>query len=408
MALKYHGKISKFKLDGAAAGGVQDISFALNSVKFSRDPDRPKAPTFGDLAERFPTLGLFANQVSLGGYFEPTASQKIHGKVSAILQDQYALSSYLSSGKISRKIGFGKNPTFGDVALRYGTVPLMSAAFSVHGYPDYSASAVDSIMRAAMVIDPQVTAFPIVTVGLNGFAIGAQVEMFQAVPSKYDIDTGEEKDIEFDVDYAVDDVVDLGVSLHDLVAETTAGTVNYAGVDETAVSTAIVTVNAVPNAVAHLHVTAYAGWTNATVKIQDSADNSTFADIGMAFTAVTAPGKQRITLPSGTTIRRYVRAVVTFVGASGSMTFQVSFARRGATYGTPGTHRHFASLMGGYIFSNNGPTAFEFGPLGIVATNPKHSGSARISDYSIDFGEEKDTTFSMTGMVDGQITDGTY
>lgn len=403
MPTKNHGKTSVFKLDTAAAGGVQDISAYLNSIKFSRDPDRPKAPTFGDLAERFPLLGLFANSFSLAGFYEQSALTKLHGKASRVLMDQYSLSSYLTTGKIGRKVDFPKNPTFGDVAQRYGIVGLMSSTFSFQGFADYTAAGFDAIMRAALATDPSAgTAIPIVSVGLNGFALGNMVEMLQAVPTKYDIDTGEEKPVEAMVDFASDDQVDLGVSLHDLVAETTAGVVNYTGVDETSISTS-------NGWVAHLHATAYSGWTSATIKIQDSADNGAWADLaGAAFTALTAVGKQRIVGASNAVVRRYVRAVVTFVGASGSLTFQVSFARRNFTYGSAGTHRHLAGLIGAYVNANLGPTLFEFAPIGTTSGNPKHTGSCRLSDYSIDFGEEKPTTFSASLLVDGQITDATY
>lgn len=61
---------------------------------------------------------------------------------------------------------------------------------------------------------------------------------------------------------------------------------------------------------AYLQVTAFTG-TSVTVKIQDSADNSSFADISpsLVFTAATAIGTQRVSVVNTTTIRRYVRAI---------------------------------------------------------------------------------------------------
>lgn len=61
---------------------------------------------------------------------------------------------------------------------------------------------------------------------------------------------------------------------------------------------------------AYLQVFAFAG-TSVTVKLQDSADNISFADItGAGFTAATGITSQRIAT-SGQTVRRYVRAVTT-------------------------------------------------------------------------------------------------
>ena len=78
---------------------------------------------------------------------------------------------------------------------------------------------------------------------------------------------------------------------------------------------------------AYLHVTAITG-TSATVTIQDSADNSTFAALagGSAFTAATGATSQRIVSSSPTaTVRRYVRAITT--GTFTLATFAVIFVR---------------------------------------------------------------------------------
>lgn len=76
---------------------------------------------------------------------------------------------------------------------------------------------------------------------------------------------------------------------------------------------------------AYLQVNAFTG-TSVTVKLQDSADNATFADIsGAAFIAATARGAQRLALSNAATIRRYVRAVTT--GTFSNAVFQVTFVR---------------------------------------------------------------------------------
>lgn len=79
---------------------------------------------------------------------------------------------------------------------------------------------------------------------------------------------------------------------------------------------------------AYLQVFAFTG-TDVTVKLQDSADNSSFADVASgAFTAVTtAPGTQRIAVGGTATLRRYVRAVTTTSGGVTSVTFAVSLVR---------------------------------------------------------------------------------
>jgi hypothetical protein len=74
---------------------------------------------------------------------------------------------------------------------------------------------------------------------------------------------------------------------------------------------------------AYLQVTAFSG-TDVTVKIQDSADNSTFADISpsLVFTQVTAAHAfERIAVVNTTTIRRYVRVITTTSGGFTSCSF---------------------------------------------------------------------------------------
>lgn len=75
---------------------------------------------------------------------------------------------------------------------------------------------------------------------------------------------------------------------------------------------------------AYLQVTALTG-TDATVKIQDSADNVTFADVaGLTFTQVTAaPASQRLVTANTATIRRYVRASTVTTGGFTSLTFSL-------------------------------------------------------------------------------------
>jgi hypothetical protein len=76
---------------------------------------------------------------------------------------------------------------------------------------------------------------------------------------------------------------------------------------------------------AYLQVFSLTG-TSVTVKVQDSADNVTFADVtGLAFTAATAAGSQRLATANTATIRRYVRAIST--GTFSNAVFAVQFTR---------------------------------------------------------------------------------
>jgi hypothetical protein len=101
---------------------------------------------------------------------------------------------------------------------------------------------------------------------------------------------------------------------------TDTGATNGTGVDTTASLSF--------GAQAYLQVTAFTG-VDVTIKVQDSADNVSFADVaGLAFTAVTAaPTTQRIAVSNTATIRRYVRAVTTTSAGFASVTFAVGITK---------------------------------------------------------------------------------
>lgn len=106
--------------------------------------------------------------------------------------------------------------------------------------------------------------------------------------------------------------------------QTQTGAGNGTSIDLTTVSTAF-------GWAAYLNVFAFTG-TSITVKIQDSANDSVWADITSAsFTAATAVGSQRISAgaTSTATVRRYIRFVSS--GTFSSATIGVNFVRYEAT-----------------------------------------------------------------------------
>jgi len=82
---------------------------------------------------------------------------------------------------------------------------------------------------------------------------------------------------------------------------------------------------------AYLHVNAFSG-TDVTIKLQDSADNTTFADVASgAFPqitgATTLPLGQRLAVGGVATLRQYVRAVTVTTGGFTSVKFAVSVVK---------------------------------------------------------------------------------
>lgn len=75
----------------------------------------------------------------------------------------------------------------------------------------------------------------------------------------------------------------------------------------------------------YVHLTAFTG-TSVTIKLQDSADNATFADLSGATTsAMTTAGWQRIAISNAATVRRYVRVATT--GTFSNAVFVVTMVR---------------------------------------------------------------------------------
>lgn len=103
---------------------------------------------------------------------------------------------------------------------------------------------------------------------------------------------------------------------------------NGAGVDFGVGSYPLFNGQALFGAQAYLQVFSFTG-TDITIKVQDSADNVSFADVaGLAFTSVTsAPGVQRIATASNQTVRRYLRVATSTTGGFTSCTFAVAAAR---------------------------------------------------------------------------------
>ncbi len=121
--------------------------------------------------------------------------------------------------------------------------------------------------------------------------------------------------------YQGDAAVGLGWALHPVSTDT--GTTTGATRDDAAATAT--------GWIAHLHITAVTGSpTSWTVKLQDSADGTTWADVtGGSFTATNVPAAQRLASAAATTaLRRYVRYVSTVVGGTApTISFGLAYAR---------------------------------------------------------------------------------
>jgi hypothetical protein len=155
-------------------------------------------------------------------------------------------------------------------------------------------------------------------IGFEGFAADKDVWLTTAYETTYGVSASVSGSANFSLSLSTTGVQDYGKSLFDLASAQTA-TVSGTTVDNSASTT--------NGGVGSISVTAASG-TSPTldVIVQHSSDGSTWSTLG-TFTQATGTTSEAITVASGTTVNRYVRATATIGGTTPSFTFAVGFAR---------------------------------------------------------------------------------
>lgn len=157
-----------------------------------------------------------------------------------------------------------------------------------------------------------------VTVSPAGIAAGSAAWLADALPTTMSITSAVADGVNASLAFQPTGTPALGVNLvaHAAVTSTTTGS----SVDGVAASS--------NGGVAHLHVTAVSGTPTLDVTIEHSTTGagswSTLATFSQVTTAVAS---QRLTVAAGTSVRRYLRAVLTVAGSDPSYTVAVAFAR---------------------------------------------------------------------------------
>jgi hypothetical protein len=168
----------------------------------------------------------------------------------------------------------------------------------------------------------QCTALP------DGFAIGKPAMFMVGDPTEYAVDAQVADAVGMTFTAQADESVEMGYVIASGVGATTA-LVPYTAdaLTGTAVDRGASPLTPTTRGLAAaVHVTAYSGFTGVLVKVQHSPDNSAWADLA-SFTNITAVGREKISVPIGTTVNRYLRASVDVTG-SGSVTLLVAAAPR--------------------------------------------------------------------------------
>lgn len=234
-----------------------------------------------------------------------------HGKNITIIGDALDLSTYFNSVTVGNEVETAETTTFNATSRTY-VVGWKNGSVSLEGMFDGSTDAVDATLSSALSSDG--IAFTIAT---EGATAGRRAIVLKSKQTSYDVTSPLGDVVAVSAEATSDGGLDYGV----LLAARQSLTTNLTG---TAVDNGAATTNGYA---AHLHATSNVRNGSTTVKIQHSADNSTWVDL-ITFASVSAgtPASERVV---GTgTVQRYLRAVATLAGSTGSITITAALARR--------------------------------------------------------------------------------
>lgn len=240
----------------------------------------------------------------------------VHGRNTAVFIDQFDFSGWFREVTSSSEVETAETTTFSTATKPAKTyiAGFVDGTFSLSGMFDGTADAIDEEIQVRLGQE----ANTLFTIAPSGTTVGNRVFMAQGIPTSYEVASPVSDVVSVSIEAQADGGLRGGVSLNPHTTARTA-TGNGTSVDQLASSTS--------GAVAILHVITVSGTTpSATIKVQHSTDNTTFTDL-LTFTAATAATKERLTVASGTTINRYVRAQWTISGTTPSFAFALSWAR---------------------------------------------------------------------------------
>ena len=245
----------------------------------------------------------------------------IHGKNTAVYIDEFDLSSYFNDVSVSLDNDVAETTAFGDTnkAFILGT---RGGTLSMSGM---WASDTDGSDEELVALLGNATT-PILTVRQGAAAIGSRAIIAQANETSYAITNpvADVATISADFECTPNQVSNLTFALAGGVQLTAGASIAHGSLGNlSSVDNAASSAN---GGAGTLHVPTNTVGGNTTIKIQHSANDSTWADL-ISFTVVGSSAKtSEIKAVSGT-VNRYLRATASTAGSSGSITFMVAFAR---------------------------------------------------------------------------------
>lgn len=235
----------------------------------------------------------------------------VHGRKAKVYVNGYDLTAFMRAGSIQRTADMAEASPFMTDAKSY--IPGMhDATISGEGMYDGAAAAIDEVLDAILGVATHAN----VLVDIGDEAVGSVAHGMKAGETSKDVDTATDDVAAVALEFQSSSGAERCLIHKPLTVITTSNDGDGTSIDNGASSAY--------GGVGYLHVTSATGG-SLVVKVQHSADNSTFADL-ITFTAATAIGSERVAV-SGT-VNRYTRAsealsasTQTYVMAFGRYTF---------------------------------------------------------------------------------------
>jgi len=245
----------------------------------------------------------------------------IHGKNTAVYIDEFDLSSYFNDVSVTLDNDTAETTAFGDTNKSF-ILGTRGGTLSMSGMWAADTDGSDEELQALL----GNATTPILTIRQGAAAIGSRAIIAQANETNYAISNpvADVSTISADFECTPNQVSNLTFALAGGVQLTAGASIAHGSLgDLSSVDNAASSAN---GGAGTLHVPTNTVNGNTTIKIQHSANNSSWADL-ISFTVVGSTVKtSEIKAVSGT-VNRYLRATASTAGSSGSITFMVAFAR---------------------------------------------------------------------------------
>jgi hypothetical protein len=245
----------------------------------------------------------------------------IHGKNTAVYIDEFDLSSYFNDVSVTLDNDTAETTAFGDTNKSF-ILGTRGGTLSMSGMWAADTDGSDEELQALL----GNATTPILTIRQGAAAIGSRAIIAQANETNYAISNpvADVSTISADFECTPNQVSNLTFALAGGVQLTAGASIAHGSLgDLSSVDNAASSAN---GGAGTLHVPTNTVGGNTTIKIQHSANNSSWADL-ISFTVVGSSAKtSEIKAVSGT-VNRYLRATASTAGSSGSITFMVAFAR---------------------------------------------------------------------------------